>query len=104
MKNYRHGDVDIKSIDKLPENLKKQDNLTLALGEVTGHHHTLVCDKPNMVFVLVDSDGTKYIDAKEDCILTHQEHETIKIEKGMYVVKIEQEYDPFAEEIKKVQD
>ena len=104
MNIYRHGDVLIKQIDKLPENLKQLKSLTIAEGEATGHHHTIVCDKPNMVLVYQDDNGIKYIQALEDCQITHQEHKTIEIKKGMYITTIEKEFNPFDEEINKVKD
>jgi hypothetical protein len=105
MKNiYRHGDVDIIEIDTIPPGLKKQDNLTVAYGEATGHHHTIVVDRPNLCFVYVDDKGNKWIEAQADVVITHQEHKTLKIKKGFYQVKIEREFNPFDEVINQVRD
>lgn len=100
MKIYRHGDVDIKEVKELPRGLKKADNLTLAYGEQTGHHHTLVGNAE----VFTDNLGNKWFVANEDCQITHQEHKTLEIKKGFYEVKIEREFDPWSEEINKVKD
>lgn len=100
MNTYRHGDVDIKQIDALPDNLKKIDSKTLAYGEQTGHHHTLVGNAE----VYEDNLGNKWFVANEDCAITHEEHKTIEIKKGYYQVKIEREFDPFEEAVKQVVD
>lgn len=103
MNIYRHGDVDIIQINELPPNLQKHDNLTLAFGEATGHHHTLVAE-PEMAFVFVDEKGNKFFEAKADIKITHQEHKTLEIKKGYYKVLIEKEYNPFDEKINEVKD
>lgn len=102
MKLYRHGDLLIKEISKLPDNLKKLDNTTLAYGEVTGHHHTIT--KQPWVTVYQNDGGIKFVQLDEKAELTHQEHKTIEIEKGLYEVIIEKEFDPWSEEINKVKD
>lgn len=102
---YRHGDVDIKQVNELPKGLKKIKGTTLALGEVTGHHHTLIKERESQsILVFESAEGIKYFQVSEPTQLTHQEHDTLVIEPGVYEVKIEQEFDPFADEIRKVQD
>lgn len=101
---YRHGDVDIIQVTELPQGLKEANTLTLAYGEVTGHHHSFtVADKPNLT-VYEDEQGNKWIDVREPSALTHQEHKTLTIKKGFYQVKIEREFNPFDEAINKVRD
>ena len=101
----RHGDVDIKQIKELPKGLKKIKGTTLALGEVTGHHHTLVKERESQsILVFESTEGIKYFQINEPTSLTHQEHKTLVVNPGIYEVKIEQEFDPFADEIKKVAD
>lgn len=68
----QQGDCIFRRVDKLPENLKRRQSRTVALGEQTGHHHTFdegvaVMDAPDgRVFVINETDGPK--------VLTHQEH------------------------------
>lgn len=103
--NYRHGDVDIREVkeSEVPKNLKKLDTLTLAFGEATGHHHTLVAE-PMRAVVFEDEKGQKWVRLDDKAELTHQEHKTLTIEKGWYLIQIEQEFDPFKDAIQKVRD
>lgn len=99
MNIYRHGDLLIRQINDLPNDAKKQDNLILAEGEVTGHHHRL-----SGVTVYADEQGLKFFVVDKPTDLTHEEHKTIVIEPAKYEVIIEREFDPFADEIRKVRD
>lgn len=105
MQNFRHGDVAIKQISELPKNLKKISGATLAFGEITGHHHTLVKERPETMVELFENEkGEKYFKISGgSATLTHQEHKPITIEPGIFVMGIEREYDPILE-FRKVQD
>lgn len=101
----RHGDVDFFKT-KLPKKAKlkhavKQE--TVALGEKTGHHHTLFGSNLDAIKVW-EYEDKKYYEICQSLMLKHQEHEMLKIDKGVYEIQIEQEYDPFTEEIRKVVD
>ena len=76
----RHGDVLLVPCDKIPESAKNLHTLTLALGEVTGHHHTMKGGKAQVY----EQSGTKYVDVQEDTELTHQEHKSVPIVAGTY--------------------
>ena len=95
-KLYRQGDVLIMPIDNIPnkKSLKKTKRCTLALGEVTGHHHTIhdgavgyADDKLSLA---------KYIEVTDSSggALTHQEHDTITLPEGVYKVIGQVEYTP----------
>ena len=104
MNLYRHGDLAITQIEKLPKNLKEIKNNILAYGEATGHGHILIAE-PEITFrVLEDKRGEKYLDIRKPTQLTHQEHKTITIERGFYFISHEKEYDYTAEELKRVKD
>lgn len=95
---YQQGDVilvkgDIKG--------KRLNHLTLAFGEHTGHHHTITKGDAE----LYEDNGTLYLRVLSDkASLTHQEHQTLTIPKGDFIVKRVREYDHFAEEARRVQD
>ncbi|MAF36971.1 hypothetical protein CL622_07680 [archaeon] len=108
MKWYRHGDVIINQITK--EEYDSMDaspksNLTIAYGEVTGHHHTLDA-KAGTAQVLVNQTTQEAeafkVDQKTE--LTHQEHKTISIPKGYYRVEFEKEYEPLEQAQRRVYD
>jgi len=101
--NYRHGDLMLKRINKLPKKLKKLNHNVLAHGETTGHRHVLVAERENMIELFEDEQGRMYFKT-DGATVRHEEHKTITIEPGIYFVEHEQEYDPFSEEIKKVID
>ena len=90
-KIYRHGDLTIKQVAKIPDNVIQLSTNIIALGEKTGHNHQLV----GQVQVYETPDKQIHFEASQDVIVKHQEHNTLKIAKGNYVVIHEREYDPF---------
>lgn len=104
MKIYRHGDVLIKEVTEIPKDskvTKKDKAVTIALGEATGHHHTLYGGIP---MSLLEYNERRFLDIQEEVSLKHQEHYELKISRGKYEITIEQEYDYFEESMKKVID
>lgn len=92
---YRQGDLLLRRIDSLPQGLTELNTKILAQGEATRHHHRLTSQTAQ-----VFRDGAnqqKYLLAEEPTQLVHEEHKPITIEKGLYVVIQEREFDPFAE-------
>lgn len=85
--NYRHGDVVINKRDSLPKGLSKHKNLTVAEGEVTGHHHTVISGIANQyrgansIWIEVLSDSAE---------IDHQEHGRGILAKGIYEIDIQQ--------------
>lgn len=111
MRGHRHGDVGIFPVDpKLAEEVRAltgeyKKELTLALGEATGHHHTLyqaITGKPSVR--LVELNGRRFIDVGVEYFLRHQEHHEQRIAPGVYEIVMENEYDPFEKAMKKVVD
>lgn len=111
MKNYQHGDINLKQIEKLPENCKevyKGENFILKMGEGRNHAHTLTGD-----FVLVqDAEGRQYLQVLNPSKLSHintetkqkAEHDTHEIQTGFYIVDHEDAFNPFTEEMNQVRD
>lgn len=96
----QQGDVLIKSAT-IPASGKKLDHVTLAVGEATGHHHTITEGEAE----IIDSGQKWYLRVlSEEAILTHQEHKAIIIPRGEYEIGIVREYDHFAEEARRVMD
>jgi len=98
---FRQGDLLMREIKELPENLKKLSHKILAEGEVTGHKHQFFGnvdvyenDKGKVMFEVMSANAE----------LVHQEHKPILIGKGVYEVIKEREYNPFEEEIRQVMD
>ena len=98
---FRHGDLLIKRIGELPANLTKLKTTVLAEGETTGHKHKLVGQQ---VQVFKDSNQQMYVELKEPAQLVHEEHKTIDLDAGNYVIIHEREFEPFEQEIRRVAD
>jgi len=86
----RHGDLLLKTIETLPKNAKKINTDTLQEGEVTGHKHRLQGN-----FEILIQNNQKFVNAKSQLELVHEEHNTIQIPIGMYVLVQEREFDLF---------
>jgi len=100
-KIYRHGDLLIRECEKKEGVVAKKDNV-VAYGKFTGHHHTMVADKP---IVYTDSKGVTYIDCSAgSTVITHPEHKEIELSPAFYEVIIEREFDPFEGKINQVKD
>ena len=96
---FQQGDCIIKRTSQIKG--KRLDHLTLAIGEATGHHHTITKGDAE----LYDHEGTLFLRVNSDeAELTHQEHNTITIPKGDYEIGMVREYRHFEEEIKEVVD
>jgi len=93
MKTYRQGDVLLVPVNEIPSGLKTVKKLTLALGEVTGHHHSIYGG--GAVGFADDEEALAdyvSVSAPEGVELVHQEHDTITIPKGTYQNVRQQEY------------
>lgn len=102
---YRHGDVVLIPVARLPKGLKTHSKgklNKLALGEVTGHSHKLTTDFELEVFE--DSEGVKYFNLPKEATITHEEHKTGTLAPATYKVIIKKEFDYFANEMRKVLD
>jgi hypothetical protein len=98
---YRQGDVLIIPVDNIPNHLVKTKRVTLALGEVTGHHHSISYGAVG--YSNNENSLSDYFEVEEESAnLTHQEHDTITLPKGKYRKVIQVEYTP--QEIRNVAD
>ena len=89
-KIYRHGDLLIRQVDKIPESATQLSTNIIAHGE-NGNTHKIQGSHQ----IYETPDKQILLEAKQDVSLKHQEHNTLKISKGNYVVVHEREYDPF---------
>ena len=89
-KLYRHGDLLIRQVKKIPESVTPIYTNIIAHGE-NGNTHQL----HGLHQVFETTDKQILFEAKQDLSLKHQEHNTLKISKGNYVVVHERQYNPF---------
>ena len=117
-KMWRQGDVLVMSADrgaKAGEHIPGKDGAaaTLALGEVTGHHHSIF-DRGARLMAMEESRVTgesalqmiarlgggivpdRLLKLEDPAVLVHQEHDAIKLPAGDKVVRIQREYQPGA--------
>ena len=96
----QQGDVLIKKVNYEIKG-EKLDHLRLAEGEKTGHFHGITEGIGHLIMM----DSIMHLEVlSETALLRHQEHNEIRIPKGNYKIEIVREYDPFEDEIRKVQD
>ncbi len=94
---YRQGDVLLKPINTLPENLNvvkpAGKRFILAEGEATGHHHA-VNDIKNVAMFFDKVNRKIYLIVKKPADLVHEEHDKINLPIGNYEVIRQREYHP----------
>jgi len=83
------GDVLLFPVDAIPAGGEPQpgDRHVLALGEVTGHSHTL------HGATLVRHEGERYVEAGPDAYLAHEDHGPVVVAPGAYRVLQQSEPD-----------
>ncbi len=111
---FRQGDILITKVNSNNVDHSKYaiipDSKTVALGEITGHHHTFNEQSQVLLFKEKDkksatSDDPTLIQVQSEMAeLEHQEHNTILLPQGTYKITREVEYNPFTLEIKRTQD
>jgi hypothetical protein len=89
--SYRQGDVLLVKVDS--KDLVLSNELIspiLSEGEVTGHKHEIINGTVhNRQWNSLD----RYVKSDGGTVLTHPEHGHIKINKGIWEVRIQREYD-----------
>lgn len=102
----RHGDLLLRSDEDIviPKGSKSLKTDVLAEGEATGHTHRLRGNAQILEFKTEDGTVEKFVDAKQEAELVHEEHNTIQIPKGVYKVIQEREFDVIDEMAREVYD
>lgn len=126
----RQGDIRVKKINSLPSGAIKSKTKTLAYGEISGHHHTLVPieNAKVQVYKVLDKLFFEVKNGKATLMHTDQKrleqsnvwkdirsinvridkgqdfHRPITLDAGVYEVETEKEYNPFVKEITTVID
>ncbi len=102
MTMYRQGDVLIFTTNQTKQEyteLEKKDagRIILQYGEVTGHAHAIIDDnvevwrKPDQS---IEQDRFMRVLVDGGVDLVHEEHDTIRLPKGDYIVRRQREYQP----------
>lgn len=88
---YQQGDTILTQIDTIPDGAKLLKGEKVLHHGATGNHHSL---KGNAFGIFQDGER-KFVDITEDTDYSHEEHKTISIAPGKYVLSFVQEYDHF---------
>lgn len=99
----RQGDLLIESVDKkyLKRKLTPLKTKVVMEGEATGHKH-LIKGNATLYDDLQQNKIIEVLDA--DISIVHEEHNEIKLPKGVYKVTQQVEYDPYDRVSKYVED
>jgi len=96
---YRQGDVWIESIKAVPaaaKPVKRNGDVILAYGEVTGHAHRIVAPL-DAVDVLQEAERI-ILTVHRPVTITHEEHGPVTLQPGIYESYVQREYDPLEAE------
>ncbi len=105
-KPVRQGDILLMPVKSIPKggDTTEASEMTVALGEATGHHHTLYPTIEKSSVSLIKVNGREFLDVDPGYFLRHQEHGQHDRIEGLYEILREEEYCPFSEQMKKVVD
>ena len=94
----RQGDVCLIAVDAIPEEAKAQKikgkKVILALGEATGHHHRFEFMNTDHNVKLFHGGGARYLEVERPAELLHEEHSTVQVPAGKYLLPVQTEYSP----------
>lgn len=90
--NYRHGDVILKRVDKIPSGAinvtPEKGSLVLAEGESTGHSHKF----PPGIGQLFKFNEKLYVEITKEAKIDHEEHGPGEVAPSFYEVPIQNEW------------
>lgn len=95
-RQYRQGDVLLVEVPSLPSSWepipRAAGRIILARGEATGHAHAIDDDAVDLI--RSTEDWTRYLLVRgpEPAALVHEEHDTIRVRPGLYVVRQQREF------------
>lgn len=96
---FRQGDVLVVPIESIPSGLAEvpRDNgrLVLAYGEATGHAHVVDGEAVLLAADVAELDE-RFLHIEQEAQLVHDEHDTITLPAGDYIVRRQREYAPEA--------
>jgi hypothetical protein len=91
--NAVQGDVPFIKRDKVPEGLKPVKGNLIRLGEVTGHHHIVDAPATDYQLYADDRGAILAMELFSTVSIRHQEHGTVTLPAGVYVIPEQVEYD-----------
>ncbi len=107
LKQIQQGDVLLQEVEIMPGDAIKSQaggRLVLAVGEKTGHSHTIISEKANLWTVKEDDQTVNYLEVLEPVTIVHDEHKALPIPKGIYRIGHVKEFDYFSQMERRVID
>lgn len=96
---FRQGDVCLIAVDEIPAEAldvtPKRGRIVLQHGEVTGHAHAFYDNTYNVKLHAVHG-GARYLHVEAPAELKHEEHSTVQVPAGKYLLPVQVEYTPAA--------
>jgi hypothetical protein len=74
--------------------IKREGDIILALGEVTGHAHRVATDSATLLEDPIT--GQRWLVAPDGAEISHEEHGAISLPGGVYEILIQSDYTPEA--------
>lgn len=101
----RQGDILFENVSDM-ERKEQVDTKTVALGEITGHHHSFNKNSQVLLYKQDDEDMPTQATILDSSgpQLAHQEHLSIQFPQGEYLIKREHSYNPFLKQIQRSTD
>ena len=90
----------LRKVPSIPKTAIPTSTNVIAEGEISGHQHVL--KGSHQVFETLDKQ--LYLEAKQDVILKHEDHNTLTLPSGCYIIESQRKYDPFEDVEEKVVD
>lgn len=91
-KAYRQGEILIFKVKEFPYHLgrgKKKKNGVIREGEKEGHEHKVIGKDAQLSLLDGENEGT--LEVNDTATIIHPEHGDIKLPKGKYYVKVQEE-------------
>ena len=88
---YRHGDVLLAPVDRIPENAVRRPGSVLARGEATGHSHRMQDAQSGTLF---DADGVGYLSVSANSALLI--HDASSDHDDRFTASLDRPYQPLS--------
>jgi hypothetical protein len=92
----RQGDLLFTKIDKIPSGVFASTSNVILRGEATGHAHKIengrIFNRFDWSFRQIRTKNEIFIEAKKNARIVHEEHGTLELEAGFYLVIRQREF------------
>ena len=105
LKIYRQGDILFVKVSNIPQETIKTGSKVIIEYEATGHKHLIASNCTELYELEKDSHIQRrfgrniigFVNVLDDTLITHDEHQPIKLPKGKYQIIRQREFNPEGE-------